>query len=107
MPGHRKVTTITLEDHERLKTLLLSKPRAALCEFRRAQVECLAQLELFWEIVEENPDASHRIILEAAEMHIPVWLPGMREKHEIDLISDDDNSNALLIPANNSNGSFE
>lgn len=80
MPATTHKTNITLDDHTRLKNLLLSKPRAALREFRKSQVNCLAELALFWEIVKEHSEASHWIILEAAEMGIPVYLPGMRTK---------------------------
>ena len=80
MSNHRK-TDITPDDHLRLKLLLLSKPREALREFRSSQINCLAELELFWEIVCEHPNQSYIIVIEAAEMGIPVYLLGMEPIH--------------------------
>jgi hypothetical protein len=65
-------TDITLWDYVLLRDRLLSKPRSVLRHFKRCQIACLTELEVFRVLYVEQRCAAERIISEAAEMGIPL-----------------------------------
>jgi hypothetical protein len=64
------VSDISTWDHVRLKRELCSRPERVLAFFKECQVSSLTELDVFLEILRENPSRAAIIALAAAGMGI-------------------------------------